>query len=145
MVKLVLDLNKDAFGYRKNGIPNRLVAHELRQKTRDAIEVCWYATHGEQFHYKMIVRVSVDGRQVVILGSANLTRRNVDNFNLETDLYVSGSRSLPIMVEIADYIDRIWHNRNGHCHTVDYELYAEKSLWKTWQYRLRESLGLGTF
>ncbi len=145
MVKLVLDPNKDAFGYRKNGIPNRLVAHELRQKTRDAIEVRWYATHGEQFHPKMIVRVSVDGQQEVILGSANLTRRNIDNFNLETDLYISGSRSLPIMVEIADYIDLIWHNRDGHCYTVDYELYAEKSFWKTWQYRLQESLGLGTF
>ncbi|MCK4379226.1 MAG: phospholipase, partial [Deltaproteobacteria bacterium] len=92
-----------------------------------------------------IVRVSVDGQQEVILGSANLTRRNIDNFNLETDLYISGSQSLPIMARIADYIDRVWHNRDGHCYTLDYELYAEKSLWKTWQYRLQESLGLCTF
>src|SRR5699024_11031033 len=50
-VKVILDPNKDAFGRKKNGIPNRQVARKLRQA---GIPVRWCNTHGEQCHSKWL-------------------------------------------------------------------------------------------
>jgi hypothetical protein len=49
-LRLVLDPNRDAFGYEKNGIPNRPVAHELVDKSGGAVAIRWYDTQGEQYH-----------------------------------------------------------------------------------------------
>ncbi len=75
-VRLILDPNKDAFGYEKNGIPNRPVASELVAASNGAIHVRWYRTHGEQFHTKLVMVYGAD-RVWMSLGSANLTRRNI--------------------------------------------------------------------
>ena len=50
-VRLLLDANRDAFGRRKTGVPNRPVAAELVQS---GCEVRWAATDGEQFHSKVM-------------------------------------------------------------------------------------------
>jgi phosphatidylserine/phosphatidylglycerophosphate/cardiolipin synthase-like enzyme len=54
-IRLLLDPNRDAFGYRKNGIPNRPVAAELLRRGQGRIAVRWYDTHGEQFHDKLVL------------------------------------------------------------------------------------------
>ena len=71
-IKIVLDPNKDAFGFEKSGIPNRPVAKELIKKSSGKIEIRWYDTHGEQFHSKMTM-VKHGGQVSLIIGSANLT------------------------------------------------------------------------
>ncbi|HAB05956.1 MAG TPA: phospholipase, partial [Alcanivorax sp.] len=79
VIRLLLDPNKDAFGREKNGVPNRQVAWELHDA---GVEVRWCATHGEQCHTKMLLRYGDDGAArpaVLIAGSANFTRRNLDN------------------------------------------------------------------
>ncbi|MCW8957764.1 MAG: phospholipase D-like domain-containing protein, partial [Gammaproteobacteria bacterium] len=51
-LRLLLDPNEDAFGRKKNGIPNRQVALEL---TEAGVPVRWCDTHGEQCHSKFLM------------------------------------------------------------------------------------------
>ena len=141
-LRLVLDPNKDAFGRQKGGIPNRQVARELRGV---GVPLRWYDTHGEQCHTKMLL-VRYAGRDVaLILGSANYTRRNLDNFNLETDVVIRGPPEVPVLSEARQYVDTLWHNLGGrHC-TVDYERYGDPAWHKYWRYRLMEATGISTF
>ena len=49
-----------------------------------------------------------------IMGSANLTRRNLDNYNLELDIkIITGSKSRTAG-QILGYFDRMWNNENGY-------------------------------
>ena len=142
-IMLVLDPNKDAFGYRKNGIPNRQTGHELVRRSEQAIKLRWYDTHGEQFHTKLFVHES-GGELKVILGSANLTRRNLDNFNLELDIELAIDAQSVTAMALKNYFERIWHNVGGR-HTVDMEAYPDDSLIKRFLYRVQERFGLSTF
>ncbi|MAV26519.1 MAG: hypothetical protein CMQ05_10425 [Gammaproteobacteria bacterium] len=78
-IRIILDTNKDAFGIRKSGMPNRPVGYDLHRYGSD---VRWADTHGEQCHSKMLLRRSPSGRSTLLLESANYTRRNLDDFNL---------------------------------------------------------------
>lgn len=142
-VRIILDPNKDAFGFEKNGIPNRQAAAELVEKSDGRIQVRWYLTHGEQFHTKVIAFHKKD-RVVLIGGSANYTRRNLDNYNLEADLMVTIKDNDPVAKEFSDYFNRIWENRDG-IYTADLSEYADDSLWKKLVYRFQEKTGLSTF
>ena len=142
-VKIVLDPNKDAFGREKNGIPNRQVAYEMFDKSNGDIKIRWYDTHGEQFHAKMVV-INTDGKTTVFAGSANLTRRNIDDFNLETDFMVEIPPDSPLRTRVNDYFNRIWNNQDGD-YTIGFENYEESSFWKWAAYRIQEWSGFSTF
>lgn len=142
-IRVVLDPNKDAFGFEKNGIPNRQTAAELIEESDGKIQVRWYLTHGEQFHTKVIALYKED-ETVLIGGSANFTRRNIDNYNLEADVMVTVGKSDPLSSEFAAYFDRIWENRDG-TYTGDYPEYEDDSMWKKMVYRIQEKTGLSTF
>jgi phosphatidylserine/phosphatidylglycerophosphate/cardiolipin synthase-like enzyme len=141
-VRVLLDPNKDAFGREKNGIPNRQVAEEL---FRQGIPVRWSNTHGEQLHTKMLLVEYKQGQNMVIAGSANFTRRNLDNLNLETDIAVRGSSDIPLFVEVREYIDLLWHNRDGRKFSLDYSKYADNSFLRRLLYRWMEATGMSTF
>ncbi|MCD6526896.1 MAG: hypothetical protein J7K75_07910 [Desulfuromonas sp.] len=143
-VELILDPNRDAFGYRKNGVPNRPVAAELKEQSTDRIAIRWYQTHGEQFHTKLVLVEYANNDATLMLGSANLTRRNIDNYNLETNLLVTAALDTALMTTVNDYFDKLWNNR-GYDYSVPYTTYADASRLKYLQYRLQEGLGLGTF
>lgn len=141
-LQMVLDVNQDAFGNEKNGIPNRPVAAEF-MKMENSPEIRWYESHGEQYHAKFIM--IEQGEDVfVTAGSSNFTKRNLNDYNLETNIIVEGQQDEEIFNEISSYYDRIWENQNG-IYTADYETYREDSLWKTALYRLQEAAGLSTF
>jgi phosphatidylserine/phosphatidylglycerophosphate/cardiolipin synthase-like enzyme len=150
MVQIILDPNKDAFGMTKDGVPNRVVAHELLAANNSAsnnIEIRWYKTHGEQFHSKLFVFEENQGERPQVhisLGSANLTKRNIGNFNLETNITVSAAKQSEIAKTIRHYFDRLWHNRDG-LFTVDYAAFGDDSRLKYWRYRVMEATGLSTF
>ncbi|WP_206424081.1 phospholipase D family protein [Vaginisenegalia massiliensis] len=141
-IQLILDINQDAFGKKKMGIPNRPVAHELSQASPN-IQIRWYQSHGEQYHAKFMIKESAEQVEV-IGGSANFTQRNLADLNLETDVYLVGKSSQKTMQEILTYYRRIWTNEDGQ-YTVAYQTYAEDSWWKTALYRLQEWSGLSTF
>jgi HKD family nuclease len=142
-VRIILDANKDAFGIEKNGVPNRPVANRLVRDSNGKIQVRWYSTHGEQFHSKLTV---FEKNQATILygGSANLTRRNIDDYNLETDLKVVLAKSDPESKKVRTYFERIWNNQGGE-YTLDYSAYAEDSMFKRALYQVQERTGLSSF
>jgi phosphatidylserine/phosphatidylglycerophosphate/cardiolipin synthase-like enzyme len=141
-VRVLLDSNEDAFGKKKNGIPNRSAAWEL---TRARIDVRWCNTTGEQCHSKYLSVRTADGQQRVLAGSANFTRRNLDNLNLETSVQVAGSAAAPFMRDAQTWFEQRWSNAQGRAFSLPYETHADESRFRYWQYRVMEFSGLSTF
>jgi len=140
-VKLILDPNKDAFGMEKNGIPNRQVASEMTNNS--TIEVRWYDTQGEQYHSKIIL-IKKENESIIIGGSANMTKRNIGNLNLETNVLIVADNNKEISIEVNNYFEKIWNNSDG-VYTTDYSTYQDDSLMKKIVYRIQEWTGLSTF
>ncbi|PVZ86043.1 phospholipase [Serratia sp. S1B] len=140
-IRVLLDPNKDAFGLKKNGIPNREVAAELHDA---GIQIRWNDTHGEQAHTKMLLKHNAMQSEL-LLGSANFTARNLKNYNLETDLRVIGATQTPVFVDAQRYFNTAWENLNGRQISVDYSKYADSSKLKYALYRFMEWSGLSTF
>ena len=143
-VKIILDPNKDAFGFEKSGIPNRPVAEELVKRSSGRIKIRWYDTHGEQFHSKMTL-IKQSKKASLILGSANLTRRNLNNFNLEANVSITSEPNVRLINAATDYFDKIWNNRDGKEYTLNYDAYREDSTWKRIVYLVQEYAGLSSF
>ena len=141
-VRLLLDPNNDAFGREKNGIPNRPVGEELRKA---GMAVRWCNTHGEQCHIKTLLVHRQDGHSVMISGSANFTRRNLSDLNLETDIELQAPTAHPLISRAAGLFDDYWHNREGRHLSADVDSYAESKRYKRWLYRLMEASGFCTF
>lgn len=144
-IKIILDPNKDAFGYRKNGIPNRQVASELIRKSKKRIKIKWYNTNGEQFHSKFLFIIKKNGGAKCILGSANFTKRNLKNYNLETDIMVDGTIQMQYFKDLSSYFNKIWNNKNQQRYTLAYDVYEEHSRLKWLIYVLQELTGLSGF
>lgn len=140
-VRVLLDPNKDAFGIEKNGIPNRSVAWELQ---RSGVPLRWCDTHGEQCHAKMLL-ARHGHESTLILGSANFTRRNLRDLNLETNVWLSATLDDPVMAEAWSYFEQVWSNEHARRFSVPYEHYADESRIKNWIYRLGEFSGIGTY
>jgi phosphatidylserine/phosphatidylglycerophosphate/cardiolipin synthase-like enzyme len=145
-VRVLLDPNKDAFGRTKNGIPNRSVATELAAASDGAIKVRWYRTHGEQFHTKLVAMRTATEFWFT-LGSANLTRRNIDDFNLEANIAASVPLNAQIATSINTRFESLWTNRGPPPleYTADFGAYADPAQGTYWLYRLMEASGLSTF
>ncbi|RQD69137.1 MAG: phospholipase [Tindallia sp. MSAO_Bac2] len=142
-VNMILDSNRDAFGIRKIGIPNRPVATELVNYSPEQIHVRWYDTRGEQYHSKIIAMES-SGEVEVIGGSANFTSRNIADKNLETSVRVVAPSDHDFSRDVLQYFSRIWENRDGH-YTLDYSEFGESHLLKKLLYRFQEWSGFSTF
>ena len=140
-VRVLLDVNRDAFGRAKNGVPNRPVAAEL---VAEDVAVRWCATRGEQCHAKQLY-VGAGGRHALLLGSGNFTRRNLHDLNLETDVRVEGAADDAVLAAARSHFDRLWDNTDGLTYSDDYETHADESPWLTLQYRVMEATGLSTF
>lgn len=146
-VQAILDLNIDAFGRKKTGLPAQPVAAELADA---GVQVRWYATHGEQFHPKVLA-VQDAGRFELIAGSGNFTRRNLCNYNLETSLRVRTGADSDLAQEFTGYWDLLWNNRpvDGApaLFTKDYEKPSggAKALAQKLIYRVQEATGISTF
>lgn len=142
-VKIIADLNKDAFGLEKNGSPNRPALSELKEDYPD-INIRWYQTSGEQFHTKYIYFDFKDRDPLAILGSANYTRRNLDNFNLETNLAVEMEKDSPMAGDMKNYYARIWNNEDGD-YTLPLEDFYESRFFMRILWKIQEKTGLCTW
>lgn len=144
-VSLLLDSNKDAFGREKGGVPNRQVAYELMKKTEGDIEIRWCLTHGEQCHGKMLI-FQKGSTVTIVQGSANLTRRNLNNLNLETDLLIKGNEDITAIRDALEFFDEVWNNEpEDRIYSVEYEVYESRKFTKRILYFLGEMLGMSTF
>lgn len=142
--RIVLDPNKDAFGFEKSGIPNQPVAKELKSKMGSTADIRWCDTHGEQCHAKLFLGKYASS-SFLMLGSANFTRRNVGGYNLEEDILVESGEPFTAWRDARTYFDRIWKNKGGLSFTVDYGVYQDTTIWKSPLYRLMERTGMSSF
>jgi len=142
-VKIIADLNKDAFGLEKNGTPNRPALSELKEDY-PKLKIKFYNTSGEQYHSKIAYFDNASGDDVAILGSANFTRRNLDDFNLETDVEIKMTDNSKVNEEIRSYFNRIWNNEDAD-YTTDLEDNFEDSLFLRTIWKVQEKTGLCTW
>ncbi|MFC0470102.1 phospholipase D family protein [Halalkalibacter kiskunsagensis] len=142
-VRLILDANNDAFGREKNGIPNRSVASELIKKSNSDIEIRWYKTNGEQYHTKLVY-IDKEKNDVLLGGSANFTKRNLADYNLETNVKITADSTTEMMQEVNEYFETLWTNDQA-TYTADYEEFADESYVNQLIYRFQEWSGMSTF
>ena len=123
-----------------------MIAAEIMELSEQyQVEVRWAATHGEQFHGK-VLRVSGPQQEILFLGSANWTRRNLANLNLEANLLLANTSFINEAFDA--YFDSIWNNKRSYEESLPYEVWAETGWnlrWKTWLYRFQEWSGASTF
>lgn len=114
---------------------------------RAGIPVRWSNAHGEQFHTKALRRRDTDGVWQLLLGSANFTRRNLDDYNLETNILVRGTGASPVGDKFAAYFEQSWQQGSEHSVVLSlhYETWRDEGTVKYWRYRLMEATGLSTF
>jgi len=143
-VRILLDPNKDAFGVEKDGVPNRSVATEIKNRTNGRVNVRWCRTTGEQCHSKMLIVESGD-RVTVLAGSANFTRRNINGYNLESNVLIHGDADTAVLSETLDFFDHYWYNRGSATLSLPFDQYLDDSILTFWRYWLMERTGLSTF
>lgn len=141
-IRIMLDPNRTAFGFRRIGIPNGPVARELNAA---GIDVRWCDPNGEQCHWKMLLARKTDGRAWMSIGSTNLTRRNLDDFNLETNVVLRGRQDARVFRQAGEWFETLWRNEPGRIYTAEYERHAVKSPLKAVLYHFMESSGWSTF
>jgi phosphatidylserine/phosphatidylglycerophosphate/cardiolipin synthase-like enzyme len=145
-VRLILDPNETGASGGTSGIPNQPVASELASRSGGAIHVRWYRTHGERFHAALFM---IYGARDVWLsaGSAQFTRRSLDDYNLEASVGVDMARTALPAQQALQYFDTLWSNRAslGIEYTADFAAFADSAQSDYWLYRLMEGTGFAAF
>ncbi|MEH7885249.1 phospholipase D family protein [Bacillus sp. JJ1609] len=118
-INIILDPNTNAFGNQKSGLPNIPVSAEMQKLGSKNIHIKWYDAGEEQYHTKMIYFDRKD-KATVLGGSANFTRRNLDDFNLETNLKITAPADSQVVKDVDQYFKRLWSNEDGNF-TLEYE------------------------
>lgn len=111
-VEMILDPNENSFGSEKTGLPNRPVAQEMTEDTDGKIDIKWYNTVVGQYHTKLLVVETVEATYISN-GSANLTSRTLDNYNLEANLRVIAPNDSELMKDIDSYFNRLLTNEDA--------------------------------
>ncbi|MBM7619291.1 HKD family nuclease [Bacillus tianshenii] len=143
-IKMVLDPNEHAFGQQKIGMPNRPVAAEMVEEGKGKIEIKWFNTGGEQYHPKMIYFKRPE-ESTIIGGSANFTRRNLFDLNLETDIKIMAPNNEDIIKEMDSYFQRLWNNEDAEF-TLPLEKYQDETTpVKKVLYRIQKLLRFTTY
>jgi phosphatidylserine/phosphatidylglycerophosphate/cardiolipin synthase-like enzyme len=145
-VRLILDPNQGATRGGAAGVPNQPVASELVSRSGGAIRVRWYRTHGERFHPALLL-IYGPHRLWLAAGSAQLTRRDLEDYDLEADAAIELGRAAPLARQALEYFDSLWANRAppGIEYTADFAVYADPAQSDYWLYRLMEASGLSAF
>lgn len=144
-VRLLLDPNENAFGQEKIGLPNRPVAKQLMEQTDNNIVIRWYNTTEEQYHTKLMYVAKLKDRSIILGGSANLTSRNLRDYNLENNLWVSAPPNSRLTQQLDQYFDRLWNNQDA-TYSLDVSAYQENTVWfKDIIYHLQKWLGFTTY
>ncbi len=60
----------------------------------------------------------------IVIGSSNFTARNLNNYNLESNLSISSANHQKVVQEVDQYFRRIWNNEDA-VYTLAYKEYAD--------------------
>ncbi len=143
-VRLVLDPNQNAFGQQKIGLPNLPITAELTKQGKEHLSIRWYDTNKEQFHTKLLY-VKGKKESTIVGGSGNYTSRNMDDYNMETNIHLKASNDQKVIKDVDRYFERMWTNEDG-TYTVDYEKYQNSlSPYKYVMYILQKLFQVTTY
>ncbi|WP_060862123.1 phospholipase D family protein [Paenibacillus riograndensis] len=144
-IRLLMDPNQNAFGRDKIGIPNRPAAMDLNKRTGGKIAIRWYNTGKEQYHTKLMFIAKASGPSIVLGGSTNFTARNLDDYNLENNLWIALPKTQPLYAEMESYFNRLWGNKDAQ-YTLPLEAYQSDVTWMKYiLFRMQKNLGFTTF
>jgi len=121
-----------------DAMPNRIVAHELQRDGSGRIEVRWSPFEPGATHPKLLL---VQHRSDLWMnwGSANFSRRNLADLNLEAAVELRmPARSAPARAAAA-YFTQAWSNAAAG------SSYADEPIAAYWRYRFAEATGLSGF
>lgn len=85
------------------------------------------------------------GEAELILGSANFTRRNLDNLNLETSVRLLDAPGSPALEQAAAFFERRWQSSPERTTSEPFAAHDDATVWQRWRYRIMEATGLSTF
>lgn len=128
-LRILLDPNQDAFGRRKRGIPNRVIAtrlHDWAAGREDVdLTIRWADTRGEQMHAKALrIVLESAGTEHYLLGSANFTTRNLRGTNLESGLLIENGT--PLATSWREHFNAMWENRGDTNASLPFDRYASR-------------------
>jgi hypothetical protein len=122
----------------RNAMPNQAVAGELLREGGGRIEVRWCPIEtGASLPKLLVVRHRND--LWVNLGSANFTRRNLGDLNLESSVELRMPAQAAPARAATEYFARAWR---GAAAAADF---ADPSSTAYWRYRFAEATGLSSF
>jgi PLD-like domain len=122
----------------RNLIPNQAAAGELLRDGGGRIEVRWYPA-GQAASSPRLLAVRHRDDVWINLGSANFTRRNLGDLNLESGVELRmPARAAPARA-LNDYFVKLWSGADRQTAA------AEVSAADYWQYRFAEATGLSSF
>jgi len=122
----------------RNPAPNRAVAGELLRDGGGRIEVRWSPIEPKAAHPRLLI-LQHRNDLWVNWGSANFTRRNLGDLNLEADVEIRmPARSAPARA-LNGHFAEAWSNAD------DDPAFARDSAAAYWRYRLTEAAGLSSF
>lgn len=143
-IYLILDPNQNSFGNKKSGLPNIPVVAELRKaKAAKYIHIKWYNTGEEQYHPKILL-IDRGQHSTIITGSANFTRRNLYDFNLETAIKIIAQKDTKIVKDTNAYFQKLWTN-DGAIFTKGVDTQSEIPFFRYLIYRLQRLLWFTTY
>lgn len=138
VIRVLLDPNLREFGFDKPGMPNVPVAYELNNS---GLDVRWCEPAGTQCHSKLMLARKRNGEAWLSLGSTNLTRKHLNDFNLETNLVVRGPVKAPVFAEVTDWLDDLWNNRENRTFSKPLEEVKRPNILVTLAYHVMERSG----
>ncbi|MBF7053279.1 phospholipase [Halomonas sp. KAO] len=141
-LRLLLDPNDSHFGRPSPGIPNRQAAHEL---ARAGLAIRWSGNARAHAHGKWLLRHGGGRPATLLIGSANLSRRSLDDHNFEANIQLEAAGDHPVIRAAQDSFARYWLNRRGELHSRPFDACDDATPWRYWRYRLMEATGWSTF
>lgn len=137
-VRLLLDPNASHFGRRSPGLPNRPVARKLHAA---GLAIRWSAVPDIHAHSKVLLRHGSKRPAELLVGSANYTRRSLDDYNFEAAVHLVAGHDHPVIRRARESFSRYWHNCDGELHSHPYTAFDDATRWRYWRYRLMEASG----
>ncbi len=142
-VRLILDENKEAFGMKKTGIPNKVTGKKLIDKSKGKVEVRWYKSSGEQYHTKLVT-IKTPDKIIINGGSANLTERNIRDYTLDTNIRVVAPLNSKLAADVEQYFDMLW-NDGGDTYIIENEKLEDGYRSNKFLYDIQNISGFSTY
>lgn len=121
-----------------NRLPNQASAGELERESGGRVRIRWRPATAAPMASKLLLLTH--RRDIWLsLGSANFTRRELGDLDLEANVELRGPAGSAPARAALDHFTRAWAS------AIDYEKFADDSAALYWRYRMAEATGLGSF